>query len=197
MSATLLQSLVGTEPPRKLWTRAELDAIYEAGLLADTKLELIEGELFDKMGQNPPHASAVMRVAMLLIEIFSASRVRPQLPAEPSPADAPNSLPLPDVLVTREPEPAYRKRHPGPGDILLLVEVADTTYIYDTKRKAKLYARAGFPEYLVLDLQASELLVFRSPRRGTYSQTLTLQRGDSYTPPGTDKSIAISDLLAE
>lgn len=197
MSAAFNHPPSDSEPVRKLWSRTELDAIYETGLLADTKLELIEGELFDKMGQNPPHASAVCRLVLVLAGIFGLERIRTQLPAEPSKSDAPNSLPLPDVLVTQEHEPAYRKQHPGPGDVILLAEVSDATYRYDTNRKAMLYARAGFPEYLVLDLTGGELLVFRAPRRGIYSETLTLRPGDLYTPPfGNGKGISVSDLLA-
>jgi hypothetical protein len=71
-------------PPLKLWTRQELEALDAAGLLTDTRLELIEGEVFDKRGQKPPHGFAVCRLAALLIHIFGANRVRTRLPVEPA-----------------------------------------------------------------------------------------------------------------
>jgi Uma2 family endonuclease len=142
--------------------RAELEALDAAGLLADARVELIEGEVFDKIGQKPPHASAIRRLVAALAPIFGLDRICSQMPVEPSEDEAPRSLAEPDVCVTKEPESSYRHRHPGPGDILLIAEVSDTTYDYDVRRKGRLYARSAFVEYLVLDLREREALVFRS-----------------------------------
>lgn len=192
MAASLAQ------PPHKTWTRAELEALKTTGFLADTRFELIEGEIFDKMGQNPPHASAVCRLVMALAAIFGLNRVRTQLPVEPAEAEAPISLPEPDVAVAREDEAAYRRRHPGAADTLLIAEITDSTYDYDVKRKARLYARAGFSEYIVLDLNARELLVFRTPLRGIYKNIEVLRPGDVFRPlVAPDSAIAVADVLAE
>jgi Uma2 family endonuclease len=192
MSAALAQ------PPHKSWTRQDLDALEASGRLAGTRLELIDGEIFDKMGQNPAHSSAVCRLAMALAAIFGLDRVRTQLPVEPAEADAARNRPEPDVAVTSEPEPAFRRRHPAGPEVLLVAEVADTTYDYDVKRKGRLYARAQFPEYLVVDLRDRELMVFRSPSGGVYTEMRVLRPGEFFEPlhaPG--HSVSVADLLSE
>lgn len=184
------------QPPHKLWTRAELDALETTGLLADSCYELIEGEVFDKMGQNPPHATVVHILMAALVEIFGARRVRSQLPVEPSRGDSIHSLPLPDAAVLREDASAYRANHPGPSDILLVAEVSDSTLQFDSQRKARLYARAGFPEYLVLDLNRRELIVFRSPREDSYTLIQVLRAGDTWSPlHSTETLIQVADLF--
>ena len=183
-------------PPRKSWTRAELDALETTGLLADVRYELMEGEVFDKMGQNPSHATAVHRLIMVLAALFGLERVRSQLPVEPAERDSIHSLPLPDALVVREGFPAYRERHPGPGDVLLVAEVSDSTFLFDSQRKSRVYARAGFPEYIILDLSRRELIVFRSPREDAYTLIQVLRASETWSPLNApDREIAVADLL--
>ncbi|MEJ7605580.1 MAG: Uma2 family endonuclease [Bryobacteraceae bacterium] len=128
----------------KTWTRAEVETLIAAGHFEGQRFELIEGEIFDKMGQNPSHAAGICRLVSALAAIFGLDQIRTQLPVEPGMRDAPHSLPEPDVAVTVESAAAYGKVHPRAGDIILVAEVSDTTYYFDTKRKAKLYARADF-----------------------------------------------------
>jgi Uma2 family endonuclease len=185
-------------PPLKTWTRREIDALDEAGLLAGTRFELVEGEVFDKTGQNPPHATAISRLVVILAGIFGLNRIRVQLPVEPAEEDAAHSLPEPDIAVTREPLDAYRNRHSGAGDLLMVCEVADTTYDYDVKRKGRLYARAGFVEYIVLDLTERELLVFGAPRDGVYREMRVLRPGDRFRPlESIESAIAVAGLFGE
>jgi len=175
----LLSAQPVTELPRKTWTRAELETLEAAGHLAGCRYELIEGEVFDKMGQNPRHAAAIARLTELFARLF-AGRVSVQLPVEAAAEDATRSLPEPDIAVLAEPRSP--NRHPGAQDVLLLVEVADTTIYMDTRRKKKLYARAGYPEYIVLDLNEPEMLVYRDPGNGGYRTVLELHPGDEYNP---------------
>lgn len=183
-------------PPYKLWTRAELDALESTGLLADVRYELIEGEVFDKMGQKPPHATAVHQLFVLLASAFGLERVRSQLPAEPIERDSVHSLPLPDALVVRESLLAYRERHPGPGDVLVVAEVSDSTFQFDSQKKARLYARAGFPEYIILDLTRRELIVLRAPCEDSYTLIQTLRPGETWSPlHAPEAAIAVADLL--
>ena len=185
------------QPPHKLWTRAELHALEATGLLADTRYELIEGEVFDKMGQNPAHASAVHRLFIVLASVFGLERVRCQLPAEPVERDSVHSLPLPDALVARESLDAYGHRHPGPNDVLLVAEVSDSTLQFDSQKKGRLYARAGFPEYVIVDLTRRELIVFRSPREDSYSLIQVLRPGEPWHPlHAPDESIEVAALFA-
>jgi Uma2 family endonuclease len=185
-----------TAPPLKSWTRSEVARIEAAGLFAGLRLELIDGQLFDKSGQTPLHASTVCGLAASLSELFGARRLRVLSPVEPAESDAETNMPEPDVVVTREADLAYRSRHPGVDDVILIAEVTDTTYDYDTKRKAKLYARAGYPEYLILDLNERELLVYRSPRGGVYTTIQVLREGDMYSPiAAPEQSISVRELF--
>jgi Uma2 family endonuclease len=185
-----------TAPPLKSWTRLEVDGIEAAGLFAGMRLELIDGQLFDKSGQTPLHASTVCRLAASLSELFGARRLRVLCPVEPAEIDAETNLPEPDVVITRETAVAYSLRHPGVEDVLLVAEVTDTTYDYDTKRKAKLYARAGFQEYIILDLNDRELLVYQSPKGGVYTSIRVLREGYMYSPMAApERSINVSELF--
>jgi Uma2 family endonuclease len=185
-----------SQPPLKTWTRAELEALDSAGLLAGTRFELLEGQIFDKMGQNPRHAAAVAILTEILTEFFGAGRVRVQLPVEPASPEASKSLPEPDLAITREPARKYTNRHPSADDILLIAEVTDTTYDYDTKRKSKLYARAGFQEYLILDLNEREVLVYQSPQNGVYTRIHVLSEDKTYSPMAApEKSVSVRELL--
>jgi Uma2 family endonuclease len=86
---------------------------------------------------------------------------------------------------------------PGPNDILLIAEVSDTTLVFDTQRKGRIYARAEFPEYLVLDLNQGELLVHRAPRHGVYTEIRVLRPRDSFTPHSApDSRITVAELFA-
>lgn len=122
----------------------------------------------------------------------SGGRIGTQLPGERSEADTPNSLPLPDVLVTREPEPAYKTRHPGPGDIVLLDEVADATHAYDTQRKARLYARTGWGwkhgnchfGLVRIDGQCSALCKCLAQAKSTQVDSTWVLAGSSEKPKG-------------
>src|SRR5712691_12986752 len=98
MSALPLIPSSPAEPPpnRKRFTRAEVRSMDEAGLFAGQRLELIEGDLIDKMGQRPPHASTIQLLLVWLAGVFGLDRVRVQLPVEAAPADRERSLPEPD-----------------------------------------------------------------------------------------------------
>src|SRR2546421_649943 len=156
-------------PNRIRWTRAQCEAIREAGVLTG-RYELIDGEIISKMGQKPPHSVAVTLVLERLVALFGALYVRIQTTIDVAAADPIHNEPEPDAAVTAQPATAYFNRHPGPEDLVLLVEVSDTTLRFDRTTKAALYARAGIPEYWVLDLLGRALYVHRGPGAEGYSE---------------------------
>lgn len=100
------------------------------------------------------------------------------------------------MAVTRETSSVYFERYPTAEDVLVVAEVSDTTYDFDTRQKANLYARAGYTEYLVLDVNDKKLLVYGSPRGGIYTEIRVLSPGDSYLPNGSsDREIAVEELF--
>lgn len=164
-----------------------------AGLFAGQRFELIDGDLIDKMGQNPPHASAIRFLLMSLIRIFGAERILVQLPIEAAAAEQERSLPEPDLSVLVEPKVDYGRRHPRGDELLLAIEVADTTAQYDATTKRDMYARAGVPEYWVLDIGAPRLIVHRHPGGGTFERIESLPESAIASAGGVQ--IPISELL--
>src|SRR5262249_41772362 len=92
---------VRTEPPRKRWTRMECDALAESGVLDFQRLELIEGELIDKMGKKPPHVNSSRLIEIWLEGVFGARLVIPDAPIDVSPEDNPTNEPEPDLIVLK------------------------------------------------------------------------------------------------
>jgi Uma2 family endonuclease len=120
--------------------------------------------------------------------------IRGQLPIEASRGDRERSLPEPDVSVF-EPNREYHKRHPRGDEVLLVVEVSDTTAAFDLSRKAILYASAGVREYWVLDLVRRLLVVHRQPDGSTYRLMQLFSEGDTVSMEGRDEGVRVSDIL--
>ncbi|HEY3455641.1 MAG TPA: Uma2 family endonuclease [Bryobacteraceae bacterium] len=187
MSAATLQ------PPRKRFTRDEVEQMLDAGLFAGQRFELIDGDLIDKMGQNPPHSYSLSLLLACLVKIFGVERVRMQQPSEAAPAERERSLPEPDLAVLAEVKDEYRRRHPRGDELLLAIEVADTTVRYDATTKRDLYARAGVPEYWVLDIPGRRLIVHRGLMQGQFEQIDTLPESAVVSAGGMQ--IPVSELL--
>ncbi|MFN7922357.1 MAG: Uma2 family endonuclease [Bryobacteraceae bacterium] len=196
MSASLIVPAVEVQPRRKSFTRSDVRRMEEAGVFLGQRFELIEGDLIDKMGQNPPHRGALALVNAYLLERFPASRVLVQIPIEASRADSDRSLPEPDLTVLAESKAEYWTRHPRGDELALAVEVADSSVSSDLTVKAKLYARAGVPEYWVLDIPGRTLVVHRQPEAGQYRQVTRLGETENVSPESCrEGSIAVSALL--
>jgi Uma2 family endonuclease len=155
-------------PRRKRWTRLECEALESTGMWNTEKLELIEGDLIDRMSKNRPHVNTMMLVMEWLIGVFGIRQITPEAPVDVSPEDDPTNEPQPDLAVLAQPREAYGSANPKPGDIRLLVEISDTTLAFDLGVKARLYARAGIVEYWVADVFARRIFVHRSPEGGVY-----------------------------
>src|SRR5579883_1597094 len=133
-------SLAGEALPHKTWTRDEIAVLESSGLLDGTHYELIEGELIDKMGKKRPHTLATKMAAKALRRVFGEDAVETETPIDVAPGDNARSEPEPDIIVLR-PEAMYLTRNPTSADLLLLVEVSDSTVRHDLSTKARLYAR--------------------------------------------------------
>jgi Uma2 family endonuclease len=149
--------------PRKRWTRAEINELTSMGWFAGEHYELIDGELINKMGKGKPHAIGVMLMHEWLVPIFGFRRVRKEDPIDVAGEDYEHNEPEPDVVVLREPVQPLQRRRPRPENILLAVEVADSTLPMDLSKKAELYARVGIPDYWVLDPENRQMIVHREP----------------------------------
>ena len=180
-------------PPRKRFTRDEVEQMLGAGLFTGQRFELIGGDLIDKMSQNPPHTQATTRIAAWLTRIFD-ERVRTQQPIEVAGRDRQLSWPEPDLAVlAAEATDAFGSRHPRGDELLLVVEVADSSSRHDLTTKRGIYARAGVPEYWVLDILGRKLIVHRNRSQGKYEEIFALGETESASLaslPGSSLEIA-------
>jgi len=123
----------------------------EIGILGE-RTELIEGVIIDMEPIGPWHADVVDTLAQAFSDqAHGRFRVRVQQPVDLGP----ESQPQPDLVLCRAGR--YRDRHPGPAEVFLIVEVADTTLDFDLADKRALYSGAGIAEYWVVDVQAKKL----------------------------------------
>ena len=173
---------VSLGPPRKRWTRAECANLEGSGLLDQQHLELVAGELIDRMGKNRPHSIALAVIHAWLLRVFGEGFVHQEAPIDVSQEDNPSNEPEPDLIVLNRNLKTFRSANPGPQDLRLVVEVADTTLRFDLTTKAALYARAGIVEYWVLDVSGRRLIVHRDPQFGKYAVVLVYSEQESVAP---------------
>lgn len=167
---------------RHRYTVEDYYRMAEIGILApDARVELIEGEIIDMPPIGAPHASVVTTLqSRLILAIGEAATVRAQNPVR---LDAHNE-PEPDIAIARARSDHYRGAHPGPGDVLLVVEVSDSSLRYDRDIKLGLYARFEIPEVWLVDLVGSTLTRFSAPGADGYASAERLRLSEPIGVPG-------------
>ena len=148
-------------------TVADIYRMQDAGILhEDDRVELIGGELLDMAPIGSDHATTVDRLTKALVMACGdLAIVRVQSPVRLDDLNEPQ----PDVSILRVRPDGYRFGHPGPADVLLLLEVADSSLRFDRRVKLPLYARFGIPEVWIADLQRRVLETHRTPVDGAYA----------------------------
>jgi len=180
-------------PPRKPWTREECEACERAGLWEGQHYELVQGELINKMGKKSPHVFGTRQTRHMLEQVFGWKRVVSEGPIDVAPEDNHTNEPEPDIYVLSSED--FRGR-PKAHDLVLIVEVADTTLAFDTQIKAPLYARAGIPEYWVLDLNGRRLIVHRNPSGSVYKSVVAYSEKEGVSLlAAPDRQVPVADLL--
>jgi Uma2 family endonuclease len=165
---------------RRLFTVQEYHLMGEAGILGeDDRVELIEGEIVQMAAIGTRHATCVRR----LIRQFR------QLPEESAILDVQNPIhltertePQPDVVLLQFRFDYYETAHPIPSEVLLLVEVSDSTVDFDRDVKVPNYARAGIQEVWLWDLEVNCLEVYRYPTANGYTSIQKFERGEMVSP---------------
>lgn len=165
---------------KRLLTVEEYHQIVAAGILAeDERVELIEGEIFEMAALGVRHVNCVKR----LIDNLSTLRTYALLDVQnPIRLEAESSVPQPDLVLLRRRDDYYGTELAGPRDVLLLVEVADSSLAYDRDVKVPLYARSGIPEVWLVDLTAHAVSVYRQPSPDGYRELRHYQRGETLSP---------------
>lgn len=163
----------------------------EVGLLSpDDRTELIDGEIIDMPPIGDRHAAVVRGLTTRLVRaVADAAEVSTQLPVRLSL----RSEPQPDFAILKAKRGGYRK-HPLPSDVLLLIEVSDSTLRYDLGKRARLYAAHDIAEYWVFDLQRNRVWRHRKPRGPEYTQRDEIAAG-ALPLPGLEATIELADLF--
>ena len=165
---------------RWVFTVDEYDRMTDAGILSkEDRVELIEGDLIRMSPIGKTHASRVDRLTEVLVQrVVKYAIVRVQNPVQ---LDA-YSKPQPDIVLLRRRDDFYSREVPTPDDVLLIIEVADSTIEYDKKVKVPLYARAGIPEVWLEDLLKDRIEAYSEPVNGTYQKCRIVEKGQSIPP---------------
>ena len=166
----------------------------EAGLfLPDIRVELIDGEIIETSPIKSPHADCVDKLTeWLIIQFHKQAVVRVQ-----NPITLDNSSePEPDLaLAIRKPE-GYKSAHPTPTEILLVIEVSDTSVEKDRSIKLPLYAAAGIPEAWLVNLPEHTIEVYTEPNAEGYSNIHIFRKGDTIQTPNV-KGLSVTQVLGE
>ena len=178
--------------------RLSVDDYYrmaDAGVLAqDARVELIEGEIIDMAPIGSRHAAVVNRLNRLLgAAVGDAAFLTVQSPVRLSKL----SEPQPDLMLVRPRPDDYSGSHPTARDVLLLIEVSDTTVRYDREIKMPLYASYGVREYWLVDLDQQDLTCYRAPHNGGYLEVISTRAPGVMPIPALEGiSVDLSRLFA-
>jgi Uma2 family endonuclease len=173
--------------PRRLLTVDQYHKMGEAGVLGeDDRVELIDGELIEMAAIGSKHMARVNRLSRLLTRaVGDRAIVSVQNPI----SLPPHNEPQPDIALLRPRSDDYAAQLPSAQDVLLVIEVADTTLAYDRDVKLGIYARHAIPEVWLADAQDETVSIYLDPSATGYRRLLTAQRSDTISPallPGID-----------
>src|SRR5260221_6262032 len=151
---------------KRLFTIDECYRMQEAGILRpDERVELIRGELLQMSAIGPRHQAALIGgTRSFILAVGNKALISPQGVVLLDRYSAPE----PDFAFLRPREDCYAGQHPGPPDILLIIEVADSSLEYDMTVKMALYAIIGIAEYWVADLQNNRVISYSDPSGDSY-----------------------------
>jgi Uma2 family endonuclease len=162
------------------FTVAEYHRLAELGILhEDDRVELLDGQVVVMSPIGPRHAGCVKMLNRLmhraLGETVTLGVQDPLVLSE-------RAEPEPDLAVLAPRPDNYRRSHPHPEEVFLVIEVADSSLDRDHVRKIPLYAAAGIPEVWVVDLEGEGITLHRAPGPAGYGDITTASRGETISP---------------
>ncbi len=173
----------------------EYHRMAEAGIFhEDDHVELIEGEIVRMAPIGNRRIGAVNSLNRAFSALLASGRAVVSVQNPVIVGDA--TEPQPDVVLLRFVEDNYRSRKPEARDVLLLIEVADTSLDFDHLTKVPLYARAGIAEVWLVDLTENRVEVYRTPAQGAFGEHRSFARGDILSPLAfPDLRIRVEDII--
>lgn len=168
--------------------------LAEVGVLKpDDRVELIEGEIIRMSPIGSPHAACVSR----LTRLFHQSVAERAIVAVQNPVRLSDySEAVPDVALLKQRADFYAAHHPAPEDVILVVEVSDTTLLTDRNVKMPLYARAGIAEAWLVNLPRKLIEVYFDSTDGSYRESLKFKQGEILVSPTVSGlSLAVDEII--
>ena len=180
-----------TAPTPHRFTRQEYHRLAESHLLADERVELLDGVIITMSPQNSPHAATIHRLLFTLLPVVGdEAYIRVQAPIVLDDW----SEPEPDIVICQPDPTDYAQHHPRADQVMVVIEVADSSLVYDQGQKAQAYAASGIPEYWVVNLADRTIAILTNPSRDQYQHEQLKGEDDSVFPPG-GQAIAVSAIL--
>ncbi len=183
-------------PLRYRFTVAEYYAMVNDGILVENdRVELLDGDIIASPPIGDWHQSSIDRLTnSMLPQLRGRAIMRVQGPTRLDD----NSEPMPDAMLLRQRDDFYDSGHPGPADVLLLIEVSDTSVDYDRNDKLTAYARAGIPEVWIVSRQDRRIEAYTEPTEGEYSNVRYAGRGERIAPVAfPDVAMEIDRVITE
>ena len=187
-------TVVETSPTPHRWTIDEYHRLAEAGFFEGARVELIEGEILDMAAMGLGHAYVTSALIRVLARGLPEGWVLRS--GAPVTIRSNNSEPEPDLAILAGELVDYLRRadHPEPAEVVLAIEVSDTSLRYDRGRKASLYRRSGLAEYWVVDVPGRRVLVHRAAPGNSWMIEEVGPEG-WVTVPGTGLTLRTADFL--
>ena len=162
------------------FSRAAYHRLVEIGLIdSDSRVELIDGEIFMMSPIGPPQGSYTSRLAEFFVRRLPENlHCRVQMPI----VAGDHSEPEPDIAIVTRRTDYYKENHPSTNEVALIIEVAQSSLSFDLGKKLKLYASSNIPEYWVVDADHSLLHLHRAPTGNRYADIVVLKAGETAVP---------------
>ena len=168
-------------PSRFRFSVEEYMKMAEAGIFTeDERVELLDGVIIEMSPVGNSHEANTSGSLRFLAPLFVEGRAVLRVQSHVLLDD--NSRPEPDLALLKWREDLYRHRSPAPQDVLLLIEVSDSSLPYDRGTKLSRYAEAGIPEVWIENIPARSIEVYSNPVNGNYTTTRVYRPGDTIRP---------------
>lgn len=178
-------------PTPHRFTRQEYHRLAESRLLADERVELLDGVIITMSPQNSPHAATIHRLLFTLLPVVGdAAYLRVQAPIVLDDW----SEPEPDIVICQPDPTDYAQHHPRANQVMVVIEVADSSLAYDQGQKAQAYAASGIPEYWIVNLADRTVAILTDPSRDRYQHEQIKSENDTVFPLG-GKAVAVTAIL--
>ncbi len=185
---------MAVQASKRLFTVTEYYQMAQAGIFSESdRVELLEGEIFEMSPISSRRASCVSRLNYLLHDrVRDRAIVSVQNPVRLSDY----SEPQPDIAVLKFRSDFYSPEHPRAEDLLLVIEVCETSGEFDRRVKLPLYAKAGIPEVWIVDLAQEQIEAYRAPSPQGYRDSQTLRRGQTIKSQFFPIELTVDSIVA-